>query len=83
MKIEIEVISSEIIKPSSPTPDHLRHYQLSFLDQISPPTYNPLLLFYPADGDVKINNIEKPNHLKQSLSEVLNLYYPWCNHIIR
>ncbi|KAJ6898367.1 stemmadenine O-acetyltransferase-like [Populus alba x Populus x berolinensis] len=70
MKIEIEVISNEIIKPSSPTPD-----------QISPPTYNPLLLFYPADGDVKINNIEKPNQLKQSLSEILNLYYPLAGRI--
>lgn len=81
MKIEIEVISNEIIKPSSPTPDHLRHYQLSFLDQISPPTYNPLLLFYPADGDVKINNTEKRNQLKQYLSEVLNLYYPLAGRI--
>ncbi|KAG6759085.1 hypothetical protein POTOM_035552 [Populus tomentosa] len=81
MKIETEVISNEIIKPSSPTPDHLRHYQLSFLDQISPPTYNPRLLFYPADGDVKINNIEKPNQLKQSLSEILNLYYPLAGRI--
>ncbi|KAF9673384.1 hypothetical protein SADUNF_Sadunf10G0018500 [Salix dunnii] len=81
MKLEIEVISKEVIKPSSPTPDHLRHYQLSFLDQISPPTYNPLLLFYPADGDVKINNTEKTNQLKQSLSEVLSLYYPLSGRI--
>ncbi|KAJ6323556.1 hypothetical protein OIU76_010957 [Salix suchowensis] len=69
MKLESEVISKEVIKPSSPTPDHLRHYHLSFLDQISPPVYNPLLLFYPADGDVKINSTEKTNQLKQSLSE--------------
>ncbi|KAB5537461.1 hypothetical protein DKX38_014994 [Salix brachista] len=81
MKLEIEVISREVIKPSSPTPDHLRHYQLSFLDQISPPVYNPLLLFYPADGDVKINSTEKTNQLKQSLSEVLSLYYPLAGRI--
>ncbi|CAK7332407.1 unnamed protein product [Dovyalis caffra] len=81
MKLEIEVISNEIIKPSSPTPDHLHHYQLSFLDQISPPVYNPLLLFYPTDGDAKINNIEKSNQLKQSLSETLKLYYPLAGRI--
>ncbi|KAJ6721986.1 F21J9.9 [Salix viminalis] len=82
MKLEIEVISKEVIKPSSPTPDHLRHYQLSFLDQISPPVYNPLLLFYPADdGDVKINSTEKTNQLKQSLSEILSLYYPLAGRI--
>ncbi|KAJ6719714.1 ANTHRANILATE N-BENZOYLTRANSFERASE [Salix purpurea] len=82
MKLETEVISKEVIKPSSPTPDHLRHYHLSFLDQISPPVYNPLLLFYPAaDGDVKINSTEKTNQLKQSLSEVLSLYYPLAGRI--
>ncbi|EEF47535.1 Salutaridinol 7-O-acetyltransferase, putative [Ricinus communis] len=81
MKLEIEVISEEIIKPSSPTPDHLRHYKLSFLDQISPPVYNPLLLFYPTDGRVKSNNAQKYDQLKQSLSQVLTYYYPLAGRI--
>ena len=79
MKVEVEVISNEIIKPSSPTPEHLRHYQLSFLDQLSPKTYNPLVLFYEIDDDdqqdeSKINEIS--NKIKKSLSDVLTLYYP-------
>ncbi|KAL0004436.1 hypothetical protein SO802_011997 [Lithocarpus litseifolius] len=45
--MEVEVISKETIKPSSPTPDNLRHQQLSFLDQIQLPVYMPLILFYP------------------------------------
>ncbi|KAF3431115.1 hypothetical protein FNV43_RR25845 [Rhamnella rubrinervis] len=75
--MEVEVISKEIIKPSSPTPDHLRHYQLSFLDQLSPPVYNPLVLFYTLNGDSNPNNITQiTNHLKTSLSKVLTLFYP-------
>ncbi|XP_038713333.1 stemmadenine O-acetyltransferase-like [Tripterygium wilfordii] len=80
MKIEIEVTSRETIKPSSPTPNHLHHYQLSFLDQISPPVYNPLVLFYPSD-QVNKNNIEKSNHLKQSISDVLTSFYPLSGRI--
>ncbi|XP_062109525.1 stemmadenine O-acetyltransferase-like [Humulus lupulus] len=82
--VEIEVISNEIIKPNSPTPDHLRRYKLSSLDQISPKVYNPLLFFYelngtddPDDEHHKFNNITFiSNHLKKSLSEVLALFYP-------
>ncbi|KAL5563864.1 hypothetical protein UlMin_033611 [Ulmus minor] len=62
--IEVEVISKEIIKPSSPTPPHLSRYQLSFLDQLSPPVYNTCVMFsFQADSDF---NSEK---LKTSLSQ--------------
>ncbi|OAY32384.1 stemmadenine O-acetyltransferase [Manihot esculenta] len=81
MKLEIEIISEEIIKPSSPTPDHLHHYNLSFLDQISPPVYNPFILLYPTDGELKSNNLEIYEELKQSLSQVLTYYYPLAGRI--
>ncbi|CAB4294794.1 unnamed protein product [Prunus armeniaca] len=81
MKVEVEVISKEIIKPSSPTLDHLRHYQFSFLDQIAPQVYNPLLLFYEHNAKTQPNNTEISNHLKNSLCEVLNLFYPLAGRI--
>ncbi|XP_021832832.1 vinorine synthase-like [Prunus avium] len=81
MKVEVEVISKEIIKPSSPTPDHLRHYQFSFLDQIAPQVYNPLLLFYEHKAKTQFNITEISNHLKNSLSEVLTLFYPLAGRI--
>ncbi|KAL2233691.1 vinorine synthase-like [Sesamum indicum] len=80
MEIEIEVISNETIKPSSPTPESLRKYQLSFLDQIAPPTFMPLVYFYPADA--KFSNPEKSNHLKKSLSQVLSRFYPLAGRLI-
>ncbi|XVE92242.1 hypothetical protein REPUB_Repub01dG0079900 [Reevesia pubescens] len=82
MKLKVEVMSKEIIKPSSPTPDQLRHYQLSFLDQISPPVYNPLVLFYPMTKcNIQVNKIKVIDHLKQSLSNALTYFYPLAGRI--
>ncbi|KAL2543327.1 HXXXD-type acyl-transferase family protein [Abeliophyllum distichum] len=80
MKVEVVVISKEIIKPSSSTPDFLRKYKLSYLDQISPTLFMPLVYFYPADG--KISNWERSNQLKKSLSEALTRFYPLAGRVV-
>ncbi|KAI9187221.1 hypothetical protein LWI28_025684 [Acer negundo] len=77
--INVEVISKDIIKPSTPTPDHLQHYQFSLLDQFSPSFYQPFIYFYssaPDDHDHKLGSNDVTNSLKASLSEVLTRYYP-------
>jgi shikimate O-hydroxycinnamoyltransferase len=81
MILEVEVISSEIIKPCRPTPDNLRYYQFSFLDQISPPVFNPLALFYQKDASGRFSNIDRSNSIKESLSEVLTGFYPLAGRI--
>ncbi|PON91445.1 Transferase [Trema orientale] len=81
MKLEVEVISEERVKPSSPTPDHLRHYKLSFLDQISPPVYMPMVLFFPKEPDCDLTKEERCNRVKQSLSKALTLYYPLAGQL--
>ncbi|KAA8542164.1 hypothetical protein F0562_023316 [Nyssa sinensis] len=71
----VEVISREIVKPSSPTPHHRRNLKLSFLDQIAPPVYVPIILFYDQP---------KFGHcfdLKQSLSETLTSFYPLAGRL--
>ncbi|KAL0397399.1 UNVERIFIED_CONTAM: Stemmadenine O-acetyltransferase [Sesamum calycinum] len=45
----VHVISKELIKPSSPAPDHLKTVKLSVLDQITPRVYISLIFFYEAD----------------------------------
>ncbi|KAL5835354.1 hypothetical protein ACOSQ4_014851 [Xanthoceras sorbifolium] len=79
MKIDVEVISREMIKPSTPTSDHLRRYQFSFLDQISPSVYIPLIYFFNLDQQHSKCYIS--NHLKTSLSKVLTHYYPLAGHV--
>uniref|UniRef100_A0A2P2MD48 Uncharacterized protein MANES_13G013800 n=1 Tax=Rhizophora mucronata TaxID=61149 RepID=A0A2P2MD48_RHIMU len=78
-----QIISKEIVKPSSPTPSHLSCYQLSFLDQISPPVYNPLILFYPTnERETKLSdNLKLSKQLKQSLSQALTDYYPLAGRV--
>ncbi|XP_038715133.1 stemmadenine O-acetyltransferase-like [Tripterygium wilfordii] len=41
--MEIEIISKQCIKPSSPTPSHLKTYQISLLDQYGPSGYDDYL----------------------------------------
>ncbi|KAI5332713.1 hypothetical protein L3X38_022842 [Prunus dulcis] len=87
-EIKVKVIHKETIKPSSPTPHHLKNTSLSVFDQITSEVYVPLLLFYPISSD-EVNNIdkrslfaEKSNHLKISLSEILTHFYPWAGEFV-
>ncbi|XP_028773091.1 vinorine synthase-like [Neltuma alba] len=73
-----EIVSQTTIKPSSPTASHLQHSKVSLLDQLAPPFYVPIVLFYsPIDHDfTKISD-----RLMASLSQVLTLYYPFCGRL--
>ncbi|PQM42317.1 BAHD acyltransferase [Prunus yedoensis var. nudiflora] len=73
--MEIGIIARENIKPSSPTPAHLKTFKLSLLDQMVPPTYIPLLLFYPTSDH------HRARQLKKSLSETLTRFYPFAGTI--
>ncbi|KAF3434139.1 hypothetical protein FNV43_RR25242 [Rhamnella rubrinervis] len=75
--IDIQFISKGFIKPSVPTPDHLRHYQLSYLDQIAPSSFMPMVLFYKSN----LTRQELCNRFKKSLSEVLTFYYPLAGRV--
>ncbi|XP_077252662.1 stemmadenine O-acetyltransferase-like [Tasmannia lanceolata] len=79
----VQVISTETIKPSSPTPYHISSFKLSMLDQQVSSQYIPLILFYSEDGDGynKMNNVKKTQQLKSSLSETLTLFYPLAARI--
>ncbi|KAI3935886.1 hypothetical protein MKX01_004613 [Papaver californicum] len=81
--MKVEVLSRETIKPLTPTPNHLRIFNLSFLDQLSPPIYVPIILFYPID---RKNGCKSTTELicytlKKSLSETLNKYYPLAGRV--
>ncbi|XP_048131241.1 stemmadenine O-acetyltransferase-like isoform X2 [Rhodamnia argentea] len=77
--MEVEVVSKEFIKPSSPTPNHLKSHKLSLLDQFMPPTYCPMLLYYTIEGADRATRKTTPIQLlKQSLSKTLALFYPFA-----
>ncbi|XP_039165544.1 uncharacterized protein LOC120291858 [Eucalyptus grandis] len=74
---KIEVVSTDTIKPSSPTPPHLRNFKFCLLDQLSPPFYVPIVLFY-SDPDQKAapNSASVTGNLKTSIAQALSLFYP-------
>ncbi|THG09137.1 hypothetical protein TEA_006376 [Camellia sinensis var. sinensis] len=89
MEIKVEVISRETIKPSSPTPHHLRTLKLSSRDQGATFLYIPVVFFYAPstihatfgggdDNGDKYDDVfhEISQRLKVSLSETLTLFYP-------
>ncbi|KAF9588175.1 hypothetical protein IFM89_007864 [Coptis chinensis] len=80
MPLIVEVISKETIKPSSPTPLHLRTFKLSRIDQYAFPVYVPLVLFYSTNkgsnkGEYDVKEDKRLDHLKKSLSEILTHFY--------
>ncbi|XP_076954830.1 limonoid 21-O-acetyltransferse-like isoform X2 [Bidens hawaiensis] len=75
----IKIQSIQIIKPSKPTPENLRHFKLSFLDQLAPSAYINPIFYYRTTGEVNIS--DRCDQLANSLSEVLNLYYPLAGRL--
>nr|GMD36981.1 vinorine synthase-like [Ipomoea batatas] len=78
--LKVELVSKEMMmKPSSPTSPHLKTLKLSFLDQISPPVFIPLIFFFHNHGED--DHGRSSQKLKQSLSKVLSLFYPLAGRL--
>ncbi|XP_073138581.1 epi-neemfruitin B 7-O-acetyltransferse L7AT-like [Henckelia pumila] len=71
--MEVEIISKEKVKPSSPTPPQI--YKFSLLDQISLPRFYPVVLYFLPEPDSN-NSSRKIHILKESLSSNLTRFYP-------
>lgn len=75
--MEINVTSTQIIKPSSPTSNQHKTYKLCLFDVFQLNTYFPLILFYRKTSDVQeFSNVS--TKLKDSLSKTLTIFYPLC-----
>ncbi|KAI3665577.1 hypothetical protein L6452_44204 [Arctium lappa] len=74
--VKMEIISKEIIKPSSPTPNHLKTFKLSLLDQLTLHSYTPILLLYNSQTPITTDDV-----FKKSLSETLKSYYPFAGRL--
>ncbi|CAN6684321.1 unnamed protein product [Malus baccata var. baccata] len=84
-EMKIQVIYKDTIRPSLPTPHHLRNLSLSVFDQLFPDIYVPLLLFYPNDNNKYFEGkhslvAERSKLLKKSLSEALTRFYPYAGN---
>ncbi|XP_022726352.1 acetyl-CoA-benzylalcohol acetyltransferase-like [Durio zibethinus] len=80
--MEVHIQTRKLIKPSIPTPNHLRELKLSCFDQIAPPTYGSFVFFFPADSSISTSSKdERLEKLQNSLSEVLTCFYPLAGRL--
>ncbi|GFP86935.1 vinorine synthase [Phtheirospermum japonicum] len=80
--MDVEIVSVERIKPSFPTPNHLRDFKLCLLDQLIPADYAPIVIFYPNQANSNhFKVLEKLALLKKSLSETLSRFFPLAGTI--
>ncbi|KAK0581715.1 hypothetical protein LWI29_017089 [Acer saccharum] len=83
--MEVQIISKKLIKPSIPTPSHLRNMSLSLMDIRLPPKTVPFIFYYPAHGNCHpdtVEHVERLKRLEKSLSEILTLYYPLAGRYV-
>lgn len=79
MDIKVEIISKEIIRPSSPSPKSHKSHKLSLLDQKAPNCYTTFVLFYHKNSSSDLENvIDSP---KVSLSKTLNYMNPLAGRV--
>ncbi|KAK3030608.1 hypothetical protein RJ639_039968 [Escallonia herrerae] len=74
--MEVQILSSELIKPSTPTPDEKKTYVVTFFEQLAPKMHIPLVYFYSFEGQDTIVDADKHEQFKKSLSETLSVFYP-------
>ncbi|XP_022744467.1 salutaridinol 7-O-acetyltransferase-like [Durio zibethinus] len=86
--MKVEILSRKTIKPSIPTPHHLRTFNLSLLDQdILGIHYCSVVFFYPSDNTSTTNATnmcsmsQKSQSLKNSLSKILLHFYPLAGQL--
>ncbi|KAL3635106.1 hypothetical protein CASFOL_022160 [Castilleja foliolosa] len=72
MMMQVNILSRKLIKPSKPTPTHLRTYNISLIDELNPSMHVIRILFYPHSDHAELDYAR----LEQSLARVLPLFYP-------
>ncbi|XP_010534787.1 PREDICTED: BAHD acyltransferase At5g47980-like [Tarenaya hassleriana] len=73
--MKLEIVGEEVIKPASPTSEHLRTAQLPLSGHLVPPVYVAAVFFYNTEEEIAALT------LKKSLSLTLNRFYPLSGRI--
>lgn len=79
--MNVEIMSREIIKPSSQNSGHLKKTKLSFLDQLAPPIYVPMVLFYDVGCNQNVDYLARVCMPKKSLTDSLVHFFPLAGTI--
>ncbi|XP_050209090.1 stemmadenine O-acetyltransferase-like [Mercurialis annua] len=78
--MQVDIISREIVKPS--IHQTKKPFKLALFNQLTPITYSPFILFYLPTSSSRSNVTQTLVLLKKTLSETLNLYYPFSGRVV-
>ncbi|KAH9697044.1 HXXXD-type acyl-transferase family protein [Citrus sinensis] len=76
----ISIVSKEVVRPSSLDVHLLKPFKISLLDQLTPTTFSPLILFYPM-RNTHLKGTQISTQLKESLSKTLDPLYPFAARV--
>ncbi|GFP85237.1 pelargonidin 3-o-(6-caffeoylglucoside) 5-o-(6-o-malonylglucoside) 4'''-malonyltransferase [Phtheirospermum japonicum] len=77
--MKVDIIGRKLIKPCTPTPQHLNQFKLSLTDELVPAmNYVTIILFYPPNPNPKILS-----QLQESLANILPQFYPLAGRYIK
>ncbi|KAL1544835.1 shikimate O-hydroxycinnamoyltransferase [Salvia divinorum] len=74
--MKVNKIMSKLIKPETPTPEKLKIYNISFIDQFKGPLNVAIILFYESNPETTID-------LQESLAKILVQFYPLAGRFIK
>ncbi|KAL7102040.1 hypothetical protein ACP275_08G094800 [Erythranthe tilingii] len=73
--MKVNIVSTKLVKPCTPTPQSLRNHNISFIDYLNPPMNVGVILLY--DNPISPNNPKQTTtHFQESLSKILPQFYP-------
>ncbi|CAI9777077.1 unnamed protein product [Fraxinus pennsylvanica] len=73
--MKVKIVSRKLIKPGTPTPQNLRTYKISSMDELNPTMYVIGILYYSSSPNI--------GHLENSLAQILPQFYPFAGRYIK
>ncbi|XP_073020718.1 pelargonidin 3-O-(6-caffeoylglucoside) 5-O-(6-O-malonylglucoside) 4'''-malonyltransferase-like [Primulina eburnea] len=73
--MKMEILSRRFIKPCNPTPQNLKSYKISLLDEMSPSMNVAVIMFYYRPGNLQL--------LEESLGRILVKFYPLAGRYMK
>ncbi|EYU23754.1 hypothetical protein ABFS82_08G091800 [Erythranthe guttata] len=80
--MKVNIVSTKLIKPCSPTPQSLRNHKISFMDNLNPPMNVGVILLYDNSISPKYPK-QTTTHFQESLSKILPQFYPLAGRYIK
>ncbi|PWA98270.1 transferase, Chloramphenicol acetyltransferase-like domain protein [Artemisia annua] len=77
--MKVEKQSSKFIKPFDPTPATYGRYRIGFIDELTPPLYVGMVLFFSPNDNHNPKSVSK---LEKSLEKTLTRFYPLAGRYV-